>query len=138
MRTSIMLAAILALVAPSAAVAETLSYDVIFNDSVLSARTDALSVGDRIIINDRLLTGGVDVGTSTGLCTIIDTEKSTAICNVSFSVEGGMFAVQFVNSPPPEKHFPITGATGAYEGRGGVGTLVEHGDDTGSVSFTIN
>ena len=135
---TVALATLLAALSTPAAAAETLHFDVVFNDSVLTAKPDALSVGDRIIINDRLLEDGVEVGTAAGTCTIVDTGRSTAICNVTFTLKAGVLAVQFVNSPPPEKHFPILGGTRAYEGRTGSGVLVERGDGTGTVRFVIN
>ncbi len=129
--------AALLLVAPAGA-ADTLSYDVVFHDKLISAKTDALSAGDRIIINDDLMTGGVKVGTAAGACTITDEINSFAICNVSFVLERGSLSIQFVNSPPPEKHFAILGGSDAYSGRTGSGTLIENGDGTGSVTFRLD
>lgn len=137
MRT-LTLATLFAALSTSASLAETLDYDVVFNDSLLTARSDALSVGDRIIVNDRLLQNGREAGNAAGVCTIVDVEASTAICTIAFTLEDGLLAVQFVNSPPPEKHFPILGGTGAYAGRLGTGTLIEHGDGTGTVRFVID
>lgn len=136
---SVSLAALAALLLASPAIAaETLSYDVAFHDKLITAKTDALSAGDRIIINDDLLTGGQKVGTAAGACTITDEVNGFAICNVSFVLEKGSLSIQFVNSPPPEKHFAILGGTGAYAGATGSGTLIENGDETGSVVFELN
>lgn len=134
----IAVAAILALAPATVQAAETLSYDVVFNDSIIAAGTDTLAVGDRVIINDRLLSDGADAGQAAGVCTIVDVESNSAICTVTFTLEAGGLSVQFVNSPPPEKTFPILGGTGAFAGRHGIGTLLEHGDGTGSVNFTVD
>ncbi|HZY69276.1 MAG TPA: dirigent protein [Devosia sp.] len=137
---SLPFAAALSLFAVAAPVtaAETLRFDVAFHDQLISARTDALSVGDRVIINDDLLTDGEKVGTAAGLCTITDTAVGLAICNVSFVLPGGSLSVQFVNSPPPEKTFAILGGTGDFAGATGSGTLIENGDETGSVEFVLD
>lgn len=52
-------------------------------------------------------------------------------------LQNGTVATQFVNSPPPEKHFPVLAGTGAYSELDGAGILVEHGDGTGSLSFSF-
>jgi hypothetical protein len=136
---SVTLAAVAALLLGSpASAAETLSYDVVFHDKVITAKTDALSAGDRIIINDDLLIAGTKVGMAAGACTITDEVNGFAICNVSFVLEKGALSIQFVNSPPPEKNFAILGGSDAYAGRTGAGTLIEHGDGTGSVTFRLD
>lgn len=134
-----LIAAIFVAISPASILAaEALSYDVVFDDKVIAAGTDTLSTGDRIIINDRLLENGLDAGRAAGVCTIVDAEDSYAICTVTFTLEAGSIAIQFVNAPPPEKTFPILGGTGLFAGRHGMGTLLEHGDGTGSVSFTLD
>lgn len=123
------------LVAPAGA-QEALQFDVAFNDAIITQAQDALSVGDRIVMNDTLLQGGTEVGKVAGVCTIVDL-TGFAICNVTFTLPEGTIATQFVNSPPPEKHFPVLGGTGAYSGASGSGTLIENGDETGSLSFKL-
>ncbi len=120
----------------SALAQESLSYDVEFGDTVLSATGTSLSIGDRVIINDRLLNEGEAVGSAHGVCTITD-PAGFAICNVTFVLPDGAISTQFVNSPPPEKLFSIIGGTGASLGAVGSGRLLEHGDGTGELSFEV-
>lgn len=129
-------ALVLAASVATAVGAETLRYDVRFDDTVLAAKPDELSLGDRFILSDILLQDGAEVGSNSGICTITDI-RGAALCNVTFILPGGTLSIQFVNSPPPEKHFAVTGATGDFAGREGSGVLVEHGDGTGSVTFVL-
>jgi hypothetical protein len=117
--------------------AETLTFDVAFNDSFVTAKPDALSAGDNIIINDVLRKDGKNVGMTSGVCTITEPNQGYAICNVTFVLADGAVSIQFVNSPPPEKHFAIVGGSDAYAGAEGSGVLIEHGDNTGSLVLTI-
>jgi hypothetical protein len=126
------------LMVSAANAAQTLVYDVTFHDSFITAKTDALSAGDRIIINDELLQDGKKVGMTSGACTITEPVQGYAICNVTFVLADGAVSVQFVNSPPPEKHFAILGGTDTYAGAGGNGVLLEHGDGTGKLTLNID
>jgi hypothetical protein len=45
--------------------------------------------------------------------------------------------VAFLNAPPPEKTFAITGGSGTYRTAQGDGLLVEHGDGTGTLTLTV-
>lgn len=129
--------AILLLLSAAAFAQEGPQFDVRFGDTVITAGSDALAAGDRIILNDTLLDGGIEVGRIHGTCTITD-PRGFAICNATFVLPDGTVATQFVNSPPPEKHFPVLGGTGAYSESNGRGTLIEHGDGTGSLSFSLS
>lgn len=130
-------AAVAVLAVSAASAAETLEFDVTFNDSFVTAKPDALSAGDNIIINDVLLKDGKNVGMTSGVCTITEPNQGYAICNVTFVLAEGAVSIQFVNSPPPEKHFAIVGGTDAYAGAKGSGVLIEHGDNTGSLTLNI-
>lgn len=116
---------------------QTLAYDVRFHDTVLAAKTDGLSLGDRFILDDTLLQGGKAVGKSSGLCTITDT-TGIALCNVTFTLPDGTVSIQFVNAPPPKKDFAVIGGTGSYAGSTGTGVMIENGDNTGNLSLTLN
>jgi hypothetical protein len=63
-------------------------FDVRFSDTIITAGPDALAAGDRIILNDTLLDGGIDVGRIHGTCTITD-PKGFAICTVTFMLPDG-------------------------------------------------
>jgi hypothetical protein len=43
----------------------------------------------------------------------------------------------FLNAPPPEKVFAITGGSGTYRTAQGDGLLVEFGDGTGSLTLDV-
>ncbi len=128
--------AIAGLMGSATGAAETLSYEVTFNDSVLAAKTDGLNLGDRFIIDDVLLKDGKQVGTNSGVCTVTNV-AGIALCNVTFVLAEGTLSIQFVNSPPPTKDFAVMGGTGAYAGKTGSGQLIENGDNTGKVTFTL-
>ena len=129
--------AMLALLSATPALAESLAFDVAFNDTLVTVNNDRLVAGDRVIMNDVLLTDGTPVGAAHGVCTITD-PNGFAICNVTFVLGPDSLSAQFVNSPPPEKHFAILGGTGKYASATGMGTLIEHGDETGSLSFELD
>lgn len=125
-------------VASPAAAAGALQFDVQFNDSILAADPSAgFQLGDRVILNDLVLLDGKQVGHNGGVCTIIDAAGGEMFCAVTWSLPDGTISTQFLNTPPPEKVFAITGGTEAYQGAQGIGVLVEHGDQTGTVSFEL-
>jgi hypothetical protein len=130
-------ALLVGLMVSAAGAAEPLTYDVTFNDQFLTAKTDGLSLGDRIIIDDALLKDGKNVGSTSGVCTMTNVQ-GIALCNITFVLPDGTLAIQFVNSPPPRKDFAILGGTGAYAGKIGAGVMIENGDNTGTVSFDLN
>ncbi len=130
---------VLAALAPCASpvlAQESFDYDVKFGSTVLSETGTSLSIGDRIVIHDRLLQAGEEVGAAHGVCTITD-PAGFALCTITFVLPDGVISTQFVNSPPPEKFFSIMGGTGAFAGAAGTGRLWEHGDGTGVLSFEL-
>jgi hypothetical protein len=113
-------------------------FDVQFRDTpILADDAAGFQLGDRVMLNDLVLTGGTEVGHNGGVCTIIDSVGGEMFCAVTWSLPNGTIATQFLNTPPPEKTFAIVGGTGAYAGASGTGTLVEHGDGTGTVTFDL-
>ena len=118
---------------------QPLAFDVAFRDTVLAATPSQLSPGDRVILRDRLLAHGVEVGHNAGVCTITDsTGGGEALCAVTWALPGGTLSTQFLNTPPPEKTFAIIGGTGQSQGARGVGVLVEQPDQTGMVTFQLS
>lgn len=120
--------------ATTASAQSGVTFDVLFNDTILAQGTNGWTLGDRFVLNDQLSRGGEVVGRIGGVCTIIDVE-GFALCNMTFVLPDGEISGQFLNSPPPEKTFAITGGTAAYLGRPGYGILIENGDGTGTVTF---
>src|SRR5689334_22029603 len=99
---------------------QLLAFDVAFHDTVLAANTATFSLGDRIILNDRLLANGTEVGHNAGVCTITDNSGGgEALCNVTWALPDGTISTQLLNTPPPQKTFAIIGGTGGYQGARG-------------------
>ena len=114
-----------------------LTFDVRFNDTLLVADESAgFQLGDRVILSDRLLAQGEEVGHNAGVCTITDAAGGEMICVVTWLLPEGTISTQLLNTPP-EKTFAVIGGTGAYEGATGAGVLIEDGDGTGTVSFYL-
>jgi hypothetical protein len=111
-----------------------LHYDVQFHDTIIAKVQTGLSQGDQFVLNDTLLSNGAEVGHNGGVCTVNDA-AGELICVVTWSLPDGTISTQFLNTPPPDKVFAITGGTGAYAGIQGTGELTENGDETGSVTF---
>src|SRR5690606_27828133 len=93
-----------------------LRFDVVFNDTLVLQDESAggFLLGDRVILNDDLLIDGEIVGHNGGVCTVTDLEGEM-LCLVTFALPEGTISTQFLNTPPPEKLFPIIGGSGAYE-----------------------
>lgn len=113
-------------------------FEVEFDDTILAASQNGLDVGDRIVLHDRLLQGGQQVGHDGGVCTVTDPAGGETLCVVTFSLPGGTLSTQFLNTPPPEKAFAVLGGTGDYAGATGHGTLLEHPDQTGDLAFFLD
>jgi hypothetical protein len=122
--------------ATPAAAAAALHFDVQFHDAILAANASTLAAGDRIILGDRLLQAGQEVGHNAGVCTITD-PAGEMICEVVYTLPEGTIATQFLNTPPPAKTFAVVGGTGRYAGARGTGTLLEHADQTGVLDFQL-
>jgi hypothetical protein len=88
-----------------------------------------ISAGDEIVFHDRLLMHGHQVGDEGGSCVIVDADAALANCTGVIRLPRGLISFQFLNEPPPEKTFVITGGTGRYLNVGGTGHL--HEDATG-------
>jgi len=97
------------------------------------------SMGDQIISHDLLFDpSGRPAGHDGVSCTITDPAGGPeAECTATFALSGGQLATQFLNTPPPVKHFAVTGGTGRYRKARGEAVLVENGDGTGTVTFNL-
>jgi len=59
-------------------------------------------------------------------------------CSLVIRLQGGDITGQFATSPgPAPKPLALTGGTGAYHNVGGEGTLVEFGNDKGSLTLHV-
>jgi hypothetical protein len=87
------------------------------------------TAGDEIVFHDRLLARGHEAGDEGGSCVVIDGPAALASCTGVIRLQHGLISYQFLNEPPPDKTFVITGGTGRYLNVGGTGHL--HEDSTG-------
>jgi hypothetical protein len=85
--------------------------------------------GDEIVFHDQLLIHADQVGDEGGSCVVIDGAAALANCTGVIRLPHGLISYQFLNEPPPDKTFVITGGTGRYLNVGGTGHL--HEDATG-------
>ncbi|HYY81668.1 MAG TPA: hypothetical protein VFD04_21170 [Actinomycetes bacterium] len=59
-------------------------------------------------------------------------------CTMVIRLPGGDITAQFATSPgPAPKPLALTGGTGTYRNAGGEGTLVEFGNDKGSLTLHV-
>jgi Allene oxide cyclase barrel like domain len=114
----------------------SLRFDIEFHDTILAQATSRFSLGDRFILHDRVLLNGRQVGHNSGVCTVTDVAGET-ICIVTWALPEGTISTQLLNSPPPRKAFAVVGGTGRYLGVRGAGELVEAGNETGTVTFSL-
>ncbi|MBM7804954.1 hypothetical protein JOD57_000791 [Geodermatophilus bullaregiensis] len=116
----------------------TLEFDVEFSPfTLVDLGEPGLSAGDVIVFDDVLLQDGEQVGDMAGSCVVID---ATPLANCTGAVRSGeedTITFAFLNAPPPEKVFAITGGSGTYRTAHGDGLLVEFGDDTGTLTLDV-
>jgi hypothetical protein len=122
---------------------KTLTFDVHFSpfELVRSSSTPdpntGLGVGDQLIFHDLFFVNSNQVGDEGGNCVIVDASQALANCVSTIRLAGGTITAQFLNSPPPLKVLAITGGSGSYRRVAGDGTLLEHGDGTGTETLHL-
>jgi allene oxide cyclase-like protein len=123
----------------------TLAFDVEFSPQALIAANNErdpnspLALGDGNVFYDQLFVDGERVGDEAGSCVIVAlTPDVVANCSLVVRLPDGAITGQFATSPgPAPKPIALTGGTGAYRDIGGEGTLVEFGDETGTLTLEI-
>ena len=116
----------------------TLWFDVEFSPfDLVDLGEPGLSAGDVIVFDDVLLRAGEQVGGMAGTCVLIDATPLANCTGVVTVDEQGTISFAFLNAPPPEKVFAITGGSGAYRTARGDGLLIEFGDDTGTLTLNV-
>ena len=123
----------------------TLRFDVRFSPLSLIATNNQrdpgspLALGDANVFSDRLFVDGEQVGTEVGSCVVAAlTPEIVANCGLVVRLADGEITGQFATSPgPAPKPIAVTGGTGAYRAVGGEGTLVEFGDETGTLTLEL-
>jgi hypothetical protein len=116
----------------------TLQFDVEFSPfNLVDLAEPGLSAGDVIVFDDVLLQDGEQVGGMAGTCVLIDATPLANCTGVVTLDEQDTITFAFLNAPPPEKVFAITGGSGTYRTAQGDGLLVEFGDGTGSLTLDV-
>lgn len=121
--------------------ARRLHFDVRFSPfnlvDVDGSGPDNFSDGDEIVFHDRLFRHGRRVGDEGGSCVIVNGDTGLANCTAVIRLPHGQIAYQFLNAPPPDKTFVITGGTGRYVNAGGTGRLHEDGTAAQTGTLTL-
>ena len=123
----------------------SLFFDVRFSPQTLVATNNErdpnspLALGDANLFHDQLFVDGEQVGDEAGSCVIVAlTPQILANCSIVVRLPDGHITGQFATSPGPDpKPIALTGGTGAYRDIGGEGTLVEFGDETGTLTLEV-
>jgi allene oxide cyclase-like protein len=116
----------------------TLQFDVEFSPfNLVDLAEPGLSAGDVIVFDDVLLQDGEQVGGMAGTCVLIDATPLANCTGVVTLDEQDTITFAFLNAPPPEKVFAITGGSGTYRTAQGDGLLVEFGDGTGALTLNV-
>jgi hypothetical protein len=130
---------------PSTAKSKTLTFDVVFSPFTAVATNNVrdpnspIALGDEVVFHDQLFANGKHVGDDLGSCVIVSPAPELLNnCTIVIRLPGGDITGQFATSPgPAPKPLALTGGTGTYRNIGGEGTLVEFGNDTGSLTLHV-
>jgi hypothetical protein len=124
---------------PAHAKAKTLRFEVHFSPfHLVDVGGDGVpSLGDYVVFHDTLLRNGKQVGDEGGSCPLVDVEQGLIHCTGTMRLAAGQITFQGLTSTDPTKHLAVTGGTGRYQGVGGEATLVEFGDQTGSLTVRL-
>ncbi len=124
---------------------KTIFLDVRFSPLALIATNNErdpnspLALGDANVFHDQLFMDGERVGDEVGSCVVVALAPVVlANCTLVVRLPDGEITGQFATSPgPAPKPIALTGGTGAYRNIGGAGTLVEFGDETGTLTLEV-
>jgi hypothetical protein len=124
---------------------KTLVLDVRFSPQTLIAANNQrdpnspLALGDENVFHDQLFVKGRHVGDEVGSCVIAAlTPTIIANCGLVVRLPDGQITGQFATSPgPAPKPIALTGGTGAYRNIGGEATLVEFGNEKGTLTLEL-
>ena len=130
---------------PSTPTSTTLTFDVVFSPFTPVAANNVrdpnspFALGDEIVFHDQLFAGGKRVGDDLGSCVIVSPAPELLnSCTMVIRLTGGDITAQFATSPgPAPKPLALTGGTGTYRNVGGEGTLVEFGNDKGTLTLHL-
>jgi hypothetical protein len=130
---------------PGNAKSKTLTFDVVFSPfTPIAANNERdpnspFALGDEIVFHDQLFSNGKHVGDDLGSCVIVSPAPELLNnCTMVIRLPGGDITAQFATSPgPAPKPLALTGGTGTYRNVGGEGTLVEFGNDKGTLTLHV-
>jgi hypothetical protein len=130
---------------PNTAKSKTLTFDVVFSPFTLVATNNVrvpnspFALGDEVVFHDQLFANGKQVGDDLGSCVVVAlTPELLNNCSMVIRLPGGDITGQFATTPgPAPKPLALTGGTGIYRNVGGEGTLVEFGNDTGTLTLHV-
>jgi hypothetical protein len=130
---------------PNTAKSKTLTFDVVFSPFTLVATNNVrvpnspFALGDEVVFHDQLFANGKQVGDDLGSCVVVAlTPELLNNCSMVIRLPGGDITGQFATTPgPAPKPLALTGGTGIYCNVGGEGTLVEFGNDTGTLTLHV-
>ena len=95
------------------------------------------SLGDTIVFSDSLVAGRKRVGRQGGTCPIVSMTPVLTNCTGTIALAGGQITIGGLTSQAPRKALAVTGGTGRYRDARGEVTLVEFGDDRGSLTVHL-
>ncbi len=130
---------------PGTGTSKTLTFDVVFSPfTPVAANNERVpnspfALGDEVVFHDQLFSNGKRAGDDLGSCVVVAlTPELLNNCSLVIRLQGGDITGQFATSPgPAPKPLALTGGTGAYHNVGGEGTLVEFGNDKGSLTLHV-
>jgi hypothetical protein len=130
---------------PGTATSKTLTFDVVFSPFTPVATNNVrdpsspIALGDEIVFHDQLFSNGTRVGDDLGSCVIVSpAPELLSNCSIMIRLPAGDVTGQFATSPgPAPKPLALTGGTGTYRNAGGEGTLVEFGNDKGTLTLHL-
>lgn len=111
-----------------------------FGENYVDVGTPGPGIGDMLVFQDRILDHGRQVGVQGGTCTVtalLEEGHFQTHCVGTVSLAAGEIAFQGLVTDAPEKHMAVVGGTGRYRDAGGDLTVLEHGDDTGTLTVRL-
>ena len=120
-----------------------LRYDIAFRpfqENVVDVGTPGPGIGDMLVFQDRILDHGRQVGVEGGACTItalLDGGHFQTHCVGTVSLAAGQIAFQGLVTDAPDKHMAVVGGTGRYRDAGGELTVLELGNDVGTLTVRL-
>jgi hypothetical protein len=127
----------------TAAKSTVLRYDIAFRpfeENVVDVGTPGPGIGDMLVFQDRILDHGRQVGIEGGTCTItalLPGAHFQTHCVGTVSLAAGQIAFQGLVTDAPDKRMAVVGGTGRYRDAGGELTVLELGNDVGTLTVRL-